>query len=948
MTAQPSAAASTANPTPKIAGTVQVGRTLTVKPGTWRPTARLSYQWYVSGSKVRGATKARWVVTPASAGKRVTVRVVGRRPGHAAVIRTSKPTTKVARGVFSAPTPTISGTVQVGRTVSATAGTWKPRARLSYQWFANGSKLAGATSRTLVVPPGAAGRKLQVKVTGAAAGYVSTTRTSASTAATRLGVLSPTPTPTISGSAVEGATLTATVGTWGPAGTAVALAWLRDGTPIPGATAATHVVGPADVGHRLAVRATGTRTGYAAASRTSATVSVTRPASCVHAEVAQVPDVIATDTTWSTDCAAVYMTGAGVTVAPRVTLTIEPGVVVKGALEIGEGATVRAHGTAQAPVVFTDPRDDSAGGDSNEDGDESAPEADAYAERFILGDHANVDLSHVRVESETRVFLRYLPFEISSIVIRDSELNADVQLADLAQPPVIERTTIRAHHAGLVLSSAPADRIALSGPDRITLVGSPLQRSIIGASWSAGDPMTLNHESGVSAFVGIETNRALTLEPGVVVKGVVTVLKDGALSAAGTAARPVIFTDVADDAFGGDTDGEDAVPDRTSGHHRFRVDRGAVLSLSHARVLQASRLFEGWLDATGVTVEIRDSELHAEVTLSGGIERPVIERTTIASPTTGPLSGLTLIDVPDVTGVAISGPDHITLVGNASQRVLQYTGRCGFCASGLPPGSDWRLTRDSGMSAFVGHLEAYGSVTVDPGVVVKGLIDVKPGGVIHAEGTAEEPVVFTDWRDDSWGGDSNGDGDESAPGMDGAAPGALLSVTGGATSTIDHVLFEHADTALRVGELTLLSVTNSKFVNTRMAIDVAPAGSADQGTGYFYGTLPCAPPYDSLVEVHDTWFGSHGLPGISADAMQLVGILAPPVIGDDDMSFVFQQMTSQLSVRTPLGGNATPWSLYSCSGGPEGTDVVGFPVTPVIIAPPVPSEEWLPGLGELG
>ena len=99
------------------------------------------------------------------------------------------------------------------------------------------------------------------------------------------------------------------------------------------------------------------------------------------------------------------------------------------------------------------------------------------------------------------------------------------------------------------------------------------------------------------------------------------------------------------------------------------------------------------------------------------------------------------------------------------------------------------------------------------------------------------------------------------------------------------------------------------------------------------------------LEVGD---GMDGLPGISADAMQLVGILAPPVIGDDDMSFVFQQMTAQLSMRTPLGGNATPWSLYSCSGGPEGTDVVGFPVTPVIIAPPVPSEEWLPGHRELG
>lgn len=52
------------------------------------------------------------------------------------------------------------------------------------------------------------------------------------------------------------------------------------------------------------------------------------------------------------------------------------------------------------------------------------------------------------------------------------------------------------------------------------------------------------------------------------------------------------------------------------------------------------------------------------------------------------------------------------------------------------------------------------TVRVSPGTVVKtsGWAVVRPrGGRLIAEGTAERPIVFTDWRDDSAGGDADGD-----------------------------------------------------------------------------------------------------------------------------------------------------------------------------------------------
>ncbi|ABM09716.1 hypothetical protein AAur_3453 [Paenarthrobacter aurescens TC1] len=77
------------------------------------------------------------------------------------------------------------------------------------------------------------------------------------------------PTPTISGTAAVGSTLTAAPGTW-TTGTALGYQWFRNGTAIVGATSATRVLAAADQGTSLTVRVTGTKAGYATAVRESA------------------------------------------------------------------------------------------------------------------------------------------------------------------------------------------------------------------------------------------------------------------------------------------------------------------------------------------------------------------------------------------------------------------------------------------------------------------------------------------------------------------------------------------------------------------------------------------------------------------------------------------------------------------------------------------------------
>ena len=77
------------------------------------------------------------------------------------------------------------------------------------------------------------------------------------------------PTPTISGAKKVGSELTAVRGTWA-AGTTFAYSWLRNGKAISGATSSKYTATPTDLGKTLQVKVTGTKSGSAAISKTSA------------------------------------------------------------------------------------------------------------------------------------------------------------------------------------------------------------------------------------------------------------------------------------------------------------------------------------------------------------------------------------------------------------------------------------------------------------------------------------------------------------------------------------------------------------------------------------------------------------------------------------------------------------------------------------------------------
>lgn len=166
---------------------------------------------------------------------------------------------------FKAPRPKISGTVAVGKTLTANPGTWKPStATLSYQWYRSGKKISGATAQTYTLTKSDLGKKMTVKVTGKQAEYKTTTVTSKSTRKVKPGTIVAGVTSVSGASPLVGqvVTVTASAADWSPNTVALSYQWYRSGKAIKGANAADYSVTVADQGKKLSVKVSGKLSGY--------------------------------------------------------------------------------------------------------------------------------------------------------------------------------------------------------------------------------------------------------------------------------------------------------------------------------------------------------------------------------------------------------------------------------------------------------------------------------------------------------------------------------------------------------------------------------------------------------------------------------------------------------------------------------------------------------------
>jgi hypothetical protein len=280
---------------PVISGSLQGGKTLSVTAGSWYPAAAgYGYQWQRSSGSgfadIAGATSPNYITVPADVTKSLRARVTATNP-YGSVAATAATVGPITSGTpANSVAPAISGTAKRGVALAVNAGSWSPSGSYAFQWQSDdGSGFAdipGANGLSYTPTAADLGLPLQVVVT-ATNSFGSAIATAAATAAVATDPPANIGAPAIAGTAKRTLTLTASTGTWSPAGASFAFQWQSDDgsgfADIAGATAASYVVASADVGSTIRVEVTATNVdgSTTVASAPTSTVVVAMPGNSV-------------------------------------------------------------------------------------------------------------------------------------------------------------------------------------------------------------------------------------------------------------------------------------------------------------------------------------------------------------------------------------------------------------------------------------------------------------------------------------------------------------------------------------------------------------------------------------------------------------------------------------------------------------------------------------------
>jgi len=551
--------------------------------------------------------------------------------------------------------------------------------------------------------------------------------------------------------------------------------------------------------------------------------------------------LIGTNTTWALAGSPYIIGTSSVTVAPGVTLTIDPGVVVKVDLwskYLYVNGALHARGDAAHPIIFTSYKDDSAAGDTNGDDGATLPApGDWGAVQFNSGSTGSV-LDYVvarygGASSGANVIVNSTAVALTNSTFARGNFGL---LLNNALPPALTANqfisntncainaplTNNAHSItlrGNTGSGNAANGVCTGG----TLSGSP--------TWDgdANFPFVLTGDLTVNA------GAKLTLAPGAILKlnhWARKVAVNGTLIADGDDAHPIIFTSITDDAAGGDTNNNGATPPVNAEWNAVRFEAGSAGSLlDHVTLRYGGANYGASVMAYTTGVTLTDDLFYRGnigVLLNNALP-PV-------------LTGNSFISN---TNCAINAP----LTDNAHSTTLRGNtasgnGVNGFCTGGTVSGSPTWDGDPNFPFVLTGDLtvNAGAKLTVKPGTIFKLNLYSRQlfvNGALDARGDAARPIVFTSIQDDSIGGDTDNDHGATLPAAGNWRTVRFANTSAG--SALDYVTARYGGSTfygqgcvhLSAADMTL---TNSTFVQCQVGLSVSGASPAITGNGFISNT----------------------------------------------------------------------------------------------------------------
>lgn len=615
------------------------------------------------------------------------------------------------------------------------------------------------------------------------------------------------------------------------------------------------------------------------------------------------------DTIWF---AGVFYVNNNLTINTGVTLTIQPGVVVKFGTNknLTVYGTLIAKGTGDAPIVFTSYADDFFEGDSNGDGESIGKKGDwtkllfNNADTSILshviirygGSNGSLHLyqSDITIENceisnsashgiycyssspkitdntithndKHGIFLQYATPEIHGNHITNNK-EYGIYFNDASACTQITHNTIINNHVPVRLpfSSLPDknanNELAPNTINKIEFMGNTLTRNLL------LDPTSINVYCQVEGNATIAAGVKLTVLPGIIWKigNHLRLYVHGAFYAKGTDTHPIVFTSYRDDTFGGDSNDDghstghpgdwqdiyfsDSVIDFLTRLEHVIIqyagysNTGAVQMISADIALISSDIRNN--SSYGVYIQnaspyiqgntIHNCESHGIYSYcyyqscnpqfignelsnnENGIfvnsALAVIDNNTITHNRDWGIYFQQAIDAPVITKNTITDNKQGILIPASAlpsaddENILMPNQYDGIWIRGNERSTDLHLScLNDGQDHEIHTYLIYDTLTVskdttlniDPGVILKFYENagLQINGALIASGEPDNPIVFTSYKDDRYGGDLNHDGFQSGP-MNGDWRGIFLSSQANADAcTLNHVILRFAGRA---------------------------------------------------------------------------------------------------------------------------------------------------------
>lgn len=493
---------------------------------------------------------------------------------------------------------------------------------------------------------------------------------------------------------------------------------------------------------------------------------------------------LTTNETWT--AGNVYMIDNTIIIPDGITLTIDQGVIIKSSaqtIQVTPGGSLNVQGSLSDPAIFTSYRDDSVGGDSNADGASVGSVNDyTYA---ISAQGGNVAVSHAIMQYGNESIERTASG--GSAVVEDSLIKSRVRAE--FQTITLQRNEINVDIAGgnfavnLYASSDPST-VALAGSNANTFTGANKVVYLGNAAIASGSTWNIDGSSSAVIYAsGTNVYGMINLSNGAIVKTADTafnVYDDGSVNVYGTTSSPINFTSLKDDSLGGDSNGDGPSVGASNDYGIALNCQGGDINISHARFQYANIAIDKLHDGAAT---VTDSTFNSSVRSMYPI---ILQNNTFD--THGYAYAIDAYGSRDLSTISLSGANANHFTGNKTV----YVGNAWVAA-----GTTWSVDASSNAVLLGGSVALYGTLNMGSGTIFKTTqgsegLRAEQGGQLNVAGSTTEPVIFTSYKDDTLGGDTNLDGASSGSTND---YGNAIGVYGGTTS-IAHAKFQYGSLAI--------------------------------------------------------------------------------------------------------------------------------------------------------